>query len=280
MAARHPLPKGIRSEVIPEQAIRDPKSFYDDRYRDGYMQGFEELYEACRLKTIDEVLRRVKDRGLEPRRILDYGCGEGRYISVLKKLFPRADVFGSDISDIALEIARGQNPGAKVQSMVDEGVDLPDGYFDLVISVEVLEHVLDATFAAREMARVLRSGGTLLVTTPCANKYSLEWFYNRVTGGLEPSDDGYGRFASDEPAHLRRLTDTHVRAMFSAASVDVFKIYHRAHFVTLLAAQLNSKVPAFSKLWKALAYLDWQLFKHFPNGATMVALGKKVGLSE
>ena len=55
-----------------------------------------------------------------------------------------------------------------------------------------------------------------MLTTPCANPGSLEWVLNRRRGGLQRTADGYGRFATDEPGHLRRLTSRDLRVLLRA----------------------------------------------------------------
>jgi len=61
----------------------------------------------------------------------------------------------------------------------------------------------------------------IYATTQCASRSSMEWFINWANGEFEPSADGYRRFSTEEPAHLRRLTSTHLRMMLDEASVDV-----------------------------------------------------------
>ena len=156
--------------------------FYDERYTRGYMQDFSDLYEACRVVTVRETLAGLPGT---PRRILDYGCGQGRYIDVVRERFPTAPLVGSDISRVALGNARGRHPDASFLLMDDERVPESDGAFDLIVSVEVLEHVTDADAATREFGRLLAPGGTLVATTPCANPLSLEWWLNRRAGSLQ-----------------------------------------------------------------------------------------------
>jgi trans-aconitate methyltransferase len=52
--------------------------------------------------------------------VLDYGCGEGRYLGVLRDCFPRAHVVGGDISEVALEHAARRHPDAEWVLMDDE----------------------------------------------------------------------------------------------------------------------------------------------------------------
>jgi len=221
------------------------------------------------------VFAKMKQESVNPRSALDYGCGEGRYLAVLKEFFPQMRLAGCDISEVGLRLAKKHHPFAEFRLMRDETTDFPDRSFDLVISVEVLEHVGDVTKSVKEISRLLAPGGLAVLTTPCANRFSIEWFYNVITGGFQPSHDGYGRFATDEDGHLRRLTDTHIRELFGSHGVEIFKIYHRAHVFTM-------PVEHFPFLWllplrlrAEAALLDWRLSKNRSNGATMVALGRK-----
>lgn len=267
----------MADDSFSENALKDPKEFYNARYRAGYMQDFTDVFEACRLHTVRSILRQLKGRGAAPAAILDYGCGEGRYLGVLEEYWPDATIFGCDISEVGLQIAAERYAGVQLLAMADEAVPLPDASVDLITCVEVIEHVQSAERAAREMARLLRFGGALLLTTPCANKYSLEWFVNRLRGGLQPSPDGYGRFATDEPAHLRRLTDLHLRGLFEPHAVRIHSILHRAHLFTTLVWRFEQMLRfAPARLRLQIALLDWRMLRHLPNGATMVALGRKM----
>lgn len=264
----------MTKQSIDELALNDQKQFYNSRFQAGYMQDFSDLYESCRLIAVQEIFKQVS-RGFNPTTALDYGCGEGRYIELLNKFFPETSIYGCDISDTALQIAQTKYPSGKYIYMSDETVDLADNSFDLIISIEVLEHVGNVEKSIQEIGRLLKPQGMAIISTPCANKYSFEWFQNRLTGGLQPSFDGYGRFATDEPAHLRRLNDAHLKLLCSQAGIDIYKVYHRAHlFETLVPKGRTFRL--LPKVCVGLGMLDWYLFKHFSNGATMIALGKKV----
>lgn len=257
-----------------EQAGSDPQSFYDRRYEHGYMQDFADLYEACRVVTVRDTLRGLVE---EPRRVLDYGCGEGRYLDILRERFPRARLVGSDVSRVALDHARRQRPDADYVFMSDERVPEPDGAFDLILSVEVLEHVADVELATRELGRLLAPNGRLVLTTPCANPGSLEWVINRRRGGLQPTPDGFGRFATDEPGHLRRLTSRDLRVLLARAGVAVDRIDYRAQLFTTVAVRMPGRVARRlgSRGLVELALLDWRLFRRLPNAATMLVVGHR-----
>jgi SAM-dependent methyltransferase len=158
--------------------------------------------------------------------------------------------------------------------MASESAPWPDASFDFLISIEVLEHVADVHRATREIGRLLKPGGMALITTPCANRYSFEWLAQKMSGGLQPSHDGFGRFSSDEPGHLRRLNDGHMRTLLGTAGVQAQRFYHRTHFFGSVAEMpLVRRLP--QRVRAKIAMMDWHLFKHLPNGATMLVVAKK-----
>jgi len=78
---------------------------YDRLYRSAYMSGFTGVYEHCRYRTILAVLPEIMMR-LQPKRILDVGCGQGRYLDLVRSRFPNAELIGVDFSEVAIAKAR------------------------------------------------------------------------------------------------------------------------------------------------------------------------------
>src|SRR3954452_15921637 len=101
---------------------------------------------------------------------LDAGCGDGRYLAALDADLPER-IAGVDIAERILETARARIPRAELQQANLESLPFADGPFDLVLSSQVIEHVLDAPAAAAELARVLRPGGRLVISTDNARDY-------------------------------------------------------------------------------------------------------------
>jgi len=94
---------------------------------------------------------------------LDAGCGDGRYLAALAGELP-ARRAGCDISERILETAR-QRVDADFRQANLEALPFDDGEFDLVLCSQVIEHVLDPDLAIGELARVLRAGGRLVIST-------------------------------------------------------------------------------------------------------------------
>jgi ubiquinone/menaquinone biosynthesis C-methylase UbiE len=100
---------------------------------------------------------------------LDAGCGDGRYLAALAVELP-ARKAGLDISERILETARHRVDADFRQGNL-EAIPFADGEFDLVLSSQVIEHVLHPDAAVRELARVLRPTGTLIISTDNARSY-------------------------------------------------------------------------------------------------------------
>jgi SAM-dependent methyltransferase len=98
-----------------------------------------------------------------PRRVLDAGCGEGFAMqAVLGTL--RAEVIGLDGSPGALQVAGRINPGSDFSAGDLFALPFPDRSFDLVVCMEVLEHLSDPQRGLAELGRV--SADWLLLSVP------------------------------------------------------------------------------------------------------------------
>ncbi len=113
----------------------------------------------------------------KPKRVLDIGCGRGYYVKLVS-LFPFVnEIKGIDQNPEYLQKARNAvGKDARIELSVGSIYKLPfkDNYFDCVIASEILEHLDDDKMAVKELHRVLKKGGTLLVSVPNKN-YPFLW---------------------------------------------------------------------------------------------------------
>jgi len=108
---------------------------------------------------LEDICSHITDR--RPR-ILDVGCGTGANLLMLSKY---GDAEGVDVSEDALAFCRER--GIKnVKLGAAEKLPYEDGTFDLVTALDVVEHLDDDLGGLREMRRVLRPGGRVLLFVP------------------------------------------------------------------------------------------------------------------
>ena len=139
-----------------------------------------------RERWLQEVLAQIPPGS----RILDAGAGERKYQAFCRHLnyvsqdFARYDGVGDGI---------GLQTGSWDQSKLDIVSDItdipePDGSFDAIMCIEVLEHLPEPVEALREMARLLVPGGDLIITAPfCSLTHYAPFFYQT----------GYSRYFYD-----------------------------------------------------------------------------------
>lgn len=137
---------------------------------------YEKLWQGVPegLQPPDFALRRrfLLDHVSAGARVLDVGCGEGRFTAELAAAGAR--VVGIDVAEEPLRRARARHPELDLRLVAAEGPwELEDADFDVVWAGEVIEHVADTAAWLSEVRRVLRSGGSLLLSTPAHGRLTL-----------------------------------------------------------------------------------------------------------
>lgn len=126
-------------------------------------------------------------------RVLEVGCGEGRQLTAIGSRFPNADLVGLDLPDVELTEAWDGVESAMVQA---SALELPfaDRTFDLVLAIEVLEHLPDPEQAMREIARV--AAGAVVLSVP----WEPVWRIGNLARGRYVKDLG------NTPGHIGHFT--------------------------------------------------------------------------
>jgi len=144
----------------------NPRDYYDAMYaehRPRPATGLPGFFARLTLDREEAVLRLVSDGG----RLLDVGCGEGWLVLAAASRFSEA--YGIDISGVRIGRAQArvqESDSSRIRLQVvdvSEGLPFDDGYFDAVSCVATLEHVFSPVAVAREMWRVLRPGGEIVI---------------------------------------------------------------------------------------------------------------------
>lgn len=165
---------------------------------------------AGKYRIIQDVVERAFGR--KPgARILDLGCGPG---NLLDFLVPHGDVYGSDFSSDALAFCAQRGYGRLFRADFHTLPILSDT-FDLITTIDVLEHLSDDRAAIRELHRVLRPSGLLVVSVPA---FMFLW---------GDHDTLYG--------HHRRYTTGEIAQKLKDAGLEVVKL---SYFEPLFVAPL------------------------------------------
>ena len=130
---------------------------------------YENRWESYIRVTVDACMERC--RPLEalgcPAKVLDVGTGTGALVKAMRARFPRFDVSGVDISENMLDVARTACPGCTFVLGAAEALPFADSSFDAVVSLSSLHFWRDRAAGLREIERVLRPSGVLILTDWC-----------------------------------------------------------------------------------------------------------------
>ena len=134
--------------------------------------------------------------------IVDIGCGNGYFISEIKKHNPVTEdvqtYHAFDISDEAIYKAKAKYFGIVFKPMDACNIEYPDKCFDIVLSYGVVEHINDPMIALSEIERTLKPDGLFFIMIPSLDYYrtdkinegwyedldinrQLQWNYKRKT---------------------------------------------------------------------------------------------------
>lgn len=113
-----------------------------------------------RPQKVPERFRRIKEwfsRGL----LLDIGCGEGELAKYIQ-----GELYGVECNQIKVKIAKTKLYREVIVGDVEEDLPFSPNYFDIIVCADVLEHLLDPRKALRNVYRLLKPNGLLLVSVP------------------------------------------------------------------------------------------------------------------
>lgn len=185
--------------------------------------------DVMRRQALVPLVRRFADASMPPR-IVDLGCGTGRTLAQLRRALPDARCVGIDLSPYYLSVAREVLVGEPAVELIAgnaESIPLADASVDAVVTVFMFHELPHNARRAvwREVARVLRPGGTFVVVDSVQREDAREiaYFVERFADEMhEPFYRDYlgddlaaglrdGGFAIDavEPAYLAKVVTAH-----------------------------------------------------------------------
>lgn len=143
-------------------------SFSEEQTGTSLIAYFRKVWESQKVKAFRSLL------GPGPKKILDVGCGEGRFLSILKEFGnPEWELTGLDFDAQAVEKCRKR--GFRAEAKRIEDFD-PEEKFDAVIMFQLIEHVEDPLGVIRKVRERLLPGGVFIIETPNPAGRDYHWF--------------------------------------------------------------------------------------------------------
>lgn len=133
-------------------------------------------------------------------RLLDIGCGTGYLLKILERNW---DVYGVDISLRAVEMAKSKGL-KKIRLASIENLPFGNNFFDVILVLDVIEHVQNDRLALSEVYRVLKPGGIAIFNTPA---FQFLWSYHDISA-----------------KHVRRYTATNFSGKLRQEKFSILKI--------------------------------------------------------
>jgi len=147
------------------QVAHPPSQEALDRiYQEAYFGHSKYRDEATLLAENERRLALVKQY-VGDGRLLEVGCGDGSFLQLAKDVY---DVYGFDVSEVGVRLARERNPALADKLWVGHVEDIPDGdmTYNTICMWDVIEHLWNPREALNKLFRRLRSGGTMFISTP------------------------------------------------------------------------------------------------------------------
>lgn len=179
-----------------------------------------------RIKTIIEYLdMKPKDR------ILDCGCGNGFHLMIIHNL-GESKLYGFDLDKKLLIKAKKKigNPSVKLTYGEIYQIPYQDASFDKIVLSEVLEHIPDDLMALREVSRVLKKKGLLIITVPNHN-YPFLWDpVNKLLEFFTSKHISHGFWAGIWNMHLRLYKRNEIIELVRKANFEIEEIENLTHY--------------------------------------------------
>lgn len=150
---------------------------------------------------------------------LDVGCGDGRYLRMLHRFGVPADqLYGVEMDEKVISKLKADGFQGFAGRIEDAENDLPADSFDLIVSLQVLEHVESPLEMMRAMTKLLRSEGVLIIETPNTESFDTKIFRKKYWGGYH------------FPRHWNLLNEKSLKRLAAEAGLEILEFnYLPAH---------------------------------------------------
>ncbi|GIW11282.1 MAG: hypothetical protein KatS3mg061_2339 [Dehalococcoidia bacterium] len=246
-------------------------------YREPFIWGYDTVHSWN--TALRHALRAIGPRG---GRILEVGCGAGRFIRTIAAARPDLEPHGTDLGPRSVRLATAYRDGVSYTLASATALPYAEATFETVVLFDVLEHIpgIGPQEALAEIARVLKPGGVLHALVPCEGQPgTLFWLLWKLRLG--------GDLKVRHGDHVQRFRREELLAAVRSAGFQVVDLRFSMHLLGQLKDILTYVArerwfqrwhlggPPFKALMVALwgaAFLEALLLERVSRGAAVVHL--------
>lgn len=197
----NPIP---RPELIGDVYPSNYKPFHFHKKKDNFILKVRNILDRRKASFYRDLLP-------EKARILDVGCGDGRYLKILGEVGPdNWQLEGVDFGETAVKRARER--GLNVIQGEYETLDLGESKYDLIILNQVIEHFIEPAAMVEKLHRELKKGGYLNIETPSLDGWDAYIFKKSFWGGYH------------FPRHITLFNEETVKGFFESRGFKINRI--------------------------------------------------------
>lgn len=228
----------------PQPSLEKLPSYYESvdyiSHTDGNKSLFEKIYQFVKSIALKNKLKLINSQSTKGR-ILDIGAGVGDFLSVAKN--DGWETIGIEPSDKAKSIAK-----SKGVSFVESLSELESNSFDVITMWHVLEHVPDLDHQIKELKRLIKPTGTVIIAVPNFNSFDALYYQNYWA-------------AYDIPIHLWHFSKTAIQKLFSKEHLELTKVLPMkfdSFYVSLLSEKYKTGKMNFVKAFFIGLKSNWK----------------------
>ena len=245
--------------TYPQPSLENLGKYYESvdyiSHTDNKRSLFEKCYHFIKSIALKNKLNLVNSLQPSKGRILDIGAGTGDFLSVVKE--NGWHTIGVEPSNKAKEIAI-----SKGVSFVAQTSELENNSFDVITMWHVLEHVPNLDNQIKELKRLLKPNGSLIIAVPNFKSFDAEH---------------YGSFwaAYDVPIHFWHFSKTAIKKLFAKEDmklVQVLPMKFDSFYVSLLSEKYKSGKMNFGNAFFIGLQSNWKAKKNFEYSSHIYVL--------
>ena len=248
--------------TYPQPSLENLGRYYESVDYISHTDSKRTLFEKCYhfIKTIALKNKLNLVNSLQPSKgsILDIGAGTGDFLSVVKE--NGWSTVGVEPSEKAKAIAK-----FKGVSFVEETSELENNSFDVITMWHVLEHVPNLDNQIKELKRLLKPNGSLIIAVPNFKSFDAKQ---------------YGKFwaAYDVPIHFWHFSKTAIKKLFAKEDMELVKVLPMkfdSFYVSLLSEKYKTGRMNFIKAFFIGLQSNWKAKQNFEYSSHIYVLKNK-----